>query len=102
MSGALPRTIQNYIDVSNTHDVQSILACFADSVEPDARNAPDLGPRPRLRIARSEIAIHEFGRHRHHDHSKNPAYHTTGSKLARRWVVLTFNSTPSLLDNANR
>ena len=30
MSAALPRTIQNYIDASNTHDVQSILACFAD------------------------------------------------------------------------
>src|SRR5438093_13721120 len=30
MSAALPRTIQNYIDASNAHDVQSILACFAD------------------------------------------------------------------------
>jgi hypothetical protein len=28
MSGALPRTIQNYIDASNAHDVQSILACL--------------------------------------------------------------------------
>jgi hypothetical protein len=42
-------------------------------------------------VARSEIAIHEFGRHRHHDQSKNPAYHTTGSKLARRRAVLKFN-----------
>ena len=30
MSAALPRTIQNYIDASNAHDVQSILTCFAD------------------------------------------------------------------------
>ena len=30
MSAALPRPIQNYIDTSNAHDVQSILACFAD------------------------------------------------------------------------
>ena len=30
MSAALPRTIQNYIDASNAHDVQSILGCFAD------------------------------------------------------------------------
>lgn len=31
------------------------------------RNAPDLAPRPRLRLTRSDIAIHKFGRHRHHD-----------------------------------
>src|SRR5690348_5263921 len=68
--------------------------------EPDTRNAPDLAPCSRLRLVRSEVAIHEFGRHRHHDHSKNPAHHTTGSKLACRWVVLKFNSTPSLLGNA--
>src|SRR3954469_20797180 len=30
MSAALPRPIQNYIDASNAHSVQSILACFAD------------------------------------------------------------------------
>jgi hypothetical protein len=30
MSVELPRTVQNYIDASNAHDVQSILACFAD------------------------------------------------------------------------
>ena len=30
MSAALPRLIQNYIDASNAHEVQSILACFAD------------------------------------------------------------------------
>jgi|SRR4051812_47947041 hypothetical protein len=30
MSAALPSKIQNYIDASNAHDVQSILACFAD------------------------------------------------------------------------
>ena len=29
MSAALPRTIQNYIDASNAHDVQSILASYA-------------------------------------------------------------------------
>jgi hypothetical protein len=64
---------------------------LAASAEPDARNAPDLASRPRLRLTRSEIAIHEFGRHRHHDQSKNPAHHTTGSKLAPRQAVLKFN-----------
>jgi len=33
-------------------------------------------------VTRSEIAVHEFGRHCHHDQSKNPAHHITGSKLA--------------------
>jgi hypothetical protein len=64
---------------------------LAASAEPDARNAPDLAPCPRLRLTRSEIAIHEFGRHRHQDQSKNPAHHTTGSKLAPRRAVLKFN-----------
>jgi hypothetical protein len=64
---------------------------LAASGEPDARNGRDLGPRPRLRVTRSEIAIHEFGRHRHHDQSKNPAHHTTGSKLAPRRAVLKFD-----------
>jgi len=50
-----------------------------------------LALRPRLRVTRSEIAIHEFGRHRHHDQSKNPAHHTTGSKLAPQRAVLKFN-----------
>lgn len=30
MAAALPRPIPNYIDASNAHDVQSILACFSD------------------------------------------------------------------------
>src|SRR5437764_12977801 len=30
MSAALPRIIQNYLEASNAHNVQSILACFAD------------------------------------------------------------------------
>ena len=64
---------------------------LAASAEPDARNAPDLAARPRLRGTRSEIAIHEFGRHRHHDQSKNPAHHTTGSKLVPRRAALKFN-----------
>ena len=55
------------------------------------RSEPDLAARPWLRVTRSEIAIHEFGRHRHHDQSKNPAHHTTGSKLAPRRAVLKFN-----------
>jgi hypothetical protein len=42
-------------------------------------------------MTRSEITIHEFGRHRYHDRSKNPAHHTTGSKLAPRRAVLKFN-----------
>ena len=64
---------------------------LAASAEPDARNTAGLAPRSRLRITRSEIAIHNFCRHRHHDHSKNPAHHTTGSKLAPRQAVLKFN-----------
>jgi hypothetical protein len=66
---------------------------LAASAESDARNATDLAPRPRLRlrVTRSEIAIHEFGRHRHHDQSKNPAHHTKGSKLAPWRAVLKFN-----------
>jgi hypothetical protein len=54
-------------------------------------------------VTRSEIAIHEFRRHRHHDQSKNPAHHTTGSKLAPRQAVLKFNldAIPPL-DNSNR
>jgi hypothetical protein len=50
-----------------------------------------LALRARLRVTRSEIAIHEFGSHRHHDQSKNPAHHITGSKLAPRRAVLKFN-----------
>jgi hypothetical protein len=64
---------------------------LAASAEPDARNAPNLAARPRLSVTRSEIAIHEPGRHRYHDQSKNPAHHTTGSKLATRRAVLKFN-----------
>src|SRR4030095_9462495 len=69
---------------------------LAASAEPYARNGRDLAPRPRLRVTRSEIAIHEFGRHRHHDQSKNPAHHTIGSKLVPRRAVPKFNSTPSI------
>ena len=50
-----------------------------------------LAVRLRLRVTRSEITIHELGRHCHHDQSKNPAHHTTGSKLAPRRAVLKFN-----------
>jgi hypothetical protein len=42
-------------------------------------------------MTRSEVAIHEFGRHRHHDQSKNPAHQTKGSKLAPRRAVLKSN-----------
>jgi hypothetical protein len=55
------------------------------------RETPDLAARPRLRVTRSEIAIYEFGRHRHNDQSKNPAHHTTGSKLGPRRAVVKFN-----------
>jgi hypothetical protein len=64
---------------------------LAASAEPDARNAPDLAARPRLRVTRSEIAIHEFGRHRHHDQSKNPAHHTTGSETRASAGCADFN-----------
>jgi hypothetical protein len=53
-------------------------------------------------MTRSEITIHKFSRHRHHDQSKNPAHHTTGSKLALRRAVLTSTSTPSTTSSANR
>ena len=64
--------------------------------ESDPQNAPNLAPRPRLRLARFEITIHEFGRHRHHDQSKNPAYHTTESKLAARRAVRKVTAIPSI------
>src|SRR5262245_38655468 len=50
-----------------------------------------LAPRRRLRVTRSEIAIHQLGHHRHHDKSKNPAHHITGSKLASPRAVLKSN-----------
>src|SRR5947208_10018232 len=40
MSAALPRLIQNYIDASNAHEVQSILACFADDATVHDENKP--------------------------------------------------------------
>jgi hypothetical protein len=42
MSAALPRTIQNYIDASNAHDVQSILTCFADDENTTHRGKIDI------------------------------------------------------------
>jgi hypothetical protein len=43
MSAVLPRTIQNYIDASNAHDVKSILACFNDDAVVRDENATHRG-----------------------------------------------------------
>ena len=43
MSAALPRLIQNYIDASNAHQVQSILACFADDATVHDENTTHRG-----------------------------------------------------------
>src|SRR5207237_8122379 len=43
MSAALSRLIQNYIDASNAHEVQSILACFADDATVHDENTTQRG-----------------------------------------------------------
>src|SRR5205823_12413578 len=43
MSATLPRLIQSYIDASNAHEVQSILACFADDATVHDENTTHRG-----------------------------------------------------------
>ena len=60
MSAALPRTIQNYIDASNAHDVQSILACFADDAKVRDENTTHLGKIDIERWATETIEKYKF------------------------------------------
>ena len=46
--------------------------------------------RPRLLTTRSEIPIHKFAHDGHSNKSKNPAHHTTRSKLALSRAVVKF------------
>jgi len=60
MSAALPRTIQNYIDASNAHDVQSILACFADDATVRDENTTHRGKIDIERWATETIEKYKF------------------------------------------
>src|SRR5207245_944670 len=60
MSAALPRTIQNYIDASNAHDVQSILACFADDAMVRDENTTHRGKIDIERWTTSTIEKYKF------------------------------------------
>src|SRR5215471_13626371 len=71
-----------------------VSVCSCETVHSRAAFLPQtaalvLAARPRLRMTRSEIAIHEFGHHHHDNQSKNPAHHTTGSKLKAQRAVWT-------------
>jgi len=60
MSAALPRIIQNYIDASNAHDVQSILACFADNAMVHDENTTHRGKIDIERWAMETIEKYKF------------------------------------------
>ncbi len=60
MSPALPRTIQNYINASNAHDVQSILACFADDATVRDESATHRGKIDIERWATETIEKYKF------------------------------------------
>src|SRR6266404_3425930 len=60
MSAALPRLIQNYIDASNAHQVQSILACFADDATVHDENTTHRGKIDIERWLRTTIEKYEF------------------------------------------
>jgi len=60
MSAALPRLIQNYIDASNAHEVQSILACFADEATVQDENTTHRGKIDIERWLRTTIEKYEF------------------------------------------
>lgn len=60
MSAALPRTIQNYINASNAHDVQSILACFADDATVRDENTTHRGKSEIERWATETIEKYKF------------------------------------------
>jgi ketosteroid isomerase-like protein len=60
MSVALPRSIQNYIDASNAHDVPSILACFADDATVRDENTTHHGKIDIERWLRTTIEKYKF------------------------------------------
>jgi hypothetical protein len=60
MSAALPRPIQNYIDASNAHNVQSILACFADDATVRDENTTHRGKIDIERWLRTTIEKYKF------------------------------------------
>src|SRR5437588_9474643 len=60
MSAALPRLIQNYIDASNAHEVQSILACFADDATLHDENTTHRGKIDIERWLRTTIEKYKF------------------------------------------
>ena len=60
MSAALPSKIQNYIDASNAHDVQSILACFADDATVRDENTTHRGKIDIERWATETIEKYKF------------------------------------------
>ena len=60
MSAALPRLLQNYIDASNAHEVQSILACFADEATVRDENTTHRGKIDIERWLRTTIEKYKF------------------------------------------
>ncbi len=60
MAVALLRPIQNYIDASNAHDVQSILACFSDDARVRDENETHRGNRNIERWLRTIIEKYNF------------------------------------------
>src|SRR3954453_1315069 len=60
MSAALSRLIQNYIDASNTHEVQSILACFADDATVHDENTTHRGKIDIERWLKTTIEKYKF------------------------------------------
>lgn len=60
MSAALPRPIQSYIDASNAHNVQSILACFADDARVRDENTTHRGKIDIERWLRTTIERYKF------------------------------------------
>src|SRR3954471_20654099 len=60
MSAALPRPIRNYIDASNAHNVQSILACFSDDAMVRDENTTHRGKIDIERWLRTTIEKYKF------------------------------------------
>jgi len=60
MLAALPRTIQNYIDASNAHTVQSILACFSDDATVRDENTTHRGKIDIERWLKTTIEKYKF------------------------------------------
>src|SRR4051812_15583203 len=60
MSAALPPLLQAYIDASNAHEVESILACFADDATVHDENATHRGKIDIERWLRTTIEKYKF------------------------------------------